>query len=132
MEEIKSFNGVSDEDLYAYLLNSLQEQIQNTEKQETSSQAQRYEEWKTQMVELYTRELSEGRRLRKQEEIEQKMTDMAEKEELILSHEKKKEILMARVLAPRPKMRREKEELDEDELEERLKNKKSLIKKKKK
>lgn len=112
-------------------MNNVQEQIKNLETQEMSSQEKRYEEWKTEMLNLYKEQMKEESRLRKQQEIELKMAEMAEKEELILAHEKKRQILLARFRVPIEAKRKEKEELDEDELEERIKNTKSIIKKKK-
>lgn len=105
--------------------------MKNLEAQEMSSQEKRYQDWKTEMLNLYKEQMKEESRLRKQQEIELKMAEMAEKEELILAHEKKREILLARFRVPVETKRKEKEELDEDELEERMKNKRSIIKKKK-
>lgn len=130
-EELKSFGGISDQEIYSYILNNVQEQMKNLEGQEMSSQEKRYQYWKTEMLNLYKEQMKEESRLRKQQEIELKMAEMAEKEELILAHEKKREILLARFRVPVEAKRKEKEELDEDELEERMKNKRSIIKKKK-
>lgn len=130
-EELKSFGGISDQEIYSYILNNVQEQMKNLEAQEMSSQEKRYQDWKTEMLNLYKEQMKEESRLRKQQEIELKMAEMAEKEELILAHEKKREILLARFRVPVEAKRKEKEELDEDELEERMKNKRSIIKKKK-
>lgn len=130
-EELKSFGGISDQEIYSYILNNVQEQMKNLEGQEMSSQEKRYQYWKTEMLNLYKEQMKEESRLRKQQEIELKMAEMAEKEELILAHEKKREILLARFQVPVEAKRKEKEELDEDELEERMKNKRSIIKKKK-
>lgn len=130
-EELKSFGGISEQEIYSYILNNVQEQIKNLETQEMSSQEKRYQEWKTEMLNLYKEQMKEELRLRKQQEIELKMAEMAEKEELILAHEKKRQILLARFRVPIEAKRKEKEELDEDELEERIKNTKSIIKKKK-
>lgn len=59
------------------------------------------------------------------------MVEMVEKEEFILVYEKKREILLARFRVLVEAKRKEKEEFDEDELEERMKNKRFIIKKKK-
>lgn len=59
------------------------------------------------------------------------MVEMVEKEEFILVYEKKREILLVRFRVLVEAKRKEKEEFDEDELEERMKNKRFIIKKKK-
>lgn len=131
VEEAKSFNGIADEDIYEHILNNIKGQIQNLQKDDIGIQRKKYQTWKTNMVDMYQKEMREEERRRKQKEIELKMAEMAEKEELILAHERKREILLARHKAPREKVKQKKEELDEDELEERMKSRKALIKKKK-
>ncbi|XP_061193274.1 small ribosomal subunit protein mS27-like [Saccostrea echinata] len=131
VEELKSFDGITDDDIYTYILNNIKGQIPDLQKQDIDTQKQKYQIWKTEMADLYKKEMREEERRRKQEEIQVKMAELAEKEELILSHERKRQILLARHRVPKERVLKKKVELDEDELEDRMKASRALIKKKK-